>query len=152
MNNNPNPYQQVPLQKPGQPPVQPPVQPPYPPMPYGYPQPPKKKFFDEEMAEIIACAISAVGLGLSVISTAIAGSVTYIYGMIMVIVSMLFSVGGLVFNLVLGNKKRMRDEPRGALLSWGLIFAVVGIVLFIFLIFFSGCITCYYSKRGGIQW
>lgn len=152
--NNQNPYQQQPGQpmppaQPGQP-IQPGQQPipPMPPMPpYQYaPMKPKMKFFDAEMAEILACAVSTVGLALSIVSTSIAGNVTYIYGMIMVIVSMIISVGGFVFNLVLGNKKRMRGEPRGTLLSWGLIFAFTGIILFAFVIFYSGCMTCYTSK------
>ena len=147
MNNNQNPYQQQPQQP------QPPM-PPMPPMqPYQYaPMKPKIKFFDAEMAEILACACSALGLCLAILSSAVAGTITYVYGLIMVIVSLLFSAGGLVLNLILGNKKKMRGEPRGALLAWGLIFAIVAIVLFIFLIFFSGCVTCYYNKRGGIQW
>ena len=143
MNNNPNPYQQ-----PGQPQQPQPPMAPMPPMqPYQYaPMKPKIKLFDAEMFEIIACTCSAVGLLLAVVAAIASGTVTFVYGLIMTIISLVFSVGGLFFNLILGNKKKMRGEARGALLSWGLVFALVGIVLFMFLIFFSSCMTCYYSK------
>ncbi|MBQ9461784.1 MAG: hypothetical protein IJU51_07730 [Clostridia bacterium] len=143
MNNNPNPYQQ-----PGQPQQPQPPMAPMPPMqPYQYaPMKPKIKFFDAEMAEILACACSALGLFLAVVSATVSGTVTFVYGLIMTIISLVFSVGGLFLNLLLGNKKKMRGEARGALLSWGLVFALVGVILFLFLIFFSSCMTCYYSK------
>ena len=141
MNNNQNPYQQ-----PGQQPQQP-MAPMQPMQAYQYaPMKPKIKFFDAEMAEIIACSCSALGLILAVTAAIVSGNVTFVYGLIMTIISFVFSVGGFFFNLILGNKKKMRGEARGALLSWGLIFALVGVALFLFLIFFSSCMTCYYSK------
>ncbi len=148
MNNNP--YQQPP-QQPAQP--QQPVQPQYPMPPYPYaPVKPKFKFFDQEMIEILGCTSGALSLGLMIASAIVSGNVTYILGLIMTIVAAVFSVGAFVFNLVLGNKKRMRGEARGALLSWGFVFSLVAIVLFMFLIFFASCMTCYYSKNFNIRW
>ena len=123
---------------------------PMPPMqmpPYQYaPMKPRIKFFDAEMGEILACSCSALGLLLTVAAAIVSGNVTFVYGLIMMIISLVFSAGGLVLNLILGNKKKMRGEARGALLSWGLIFALVAVALFVFLVFFSSCMTCYYSK------
>lgn len=148
--NNQNPYQPN-LQK------QPP-QPPQPPMPYPQPymqppmQPARPKFFDREMVEILGCACSAIGLCLAIVSSIVGGNATYVYGLIMVIVSLIFSVAGFIISFVTANKNVRSGKPRGTFASWGMVMGLVGIVLFIFLIFFSGCMTCYYSKRGGIQW
>lgn len=142
--NNQNPYQQ-PVQQPA--PPQPPVA--YP--PYAV-QPPKRKFFDREMAGILGCTCSAVGLCLAIVSAIVGGNATYIYGLIMVIVSLVFSVGGVIVSLIVGSKNLSEGKSRGSFASWGLVLGLAGIVLFTFLIFFSGCMTCYYNKRGGIQW
>lgn len=147
--NNPNSYQQPQQVSPQQPVPQYPQQPQ---MPYAYPQPVKPKFFDREMVSILACALSASGFGLSIVAGIIAGNATYIFGLITVIVSFVFSVAGFIMSLVLGNHNVKAGQPRGTFNSWGLIFGAAGILMFIFLIFFSSCMTCYYSKRGGIQW
>lgn len=147
--NNQNPYQPQAGQQPVQQPMQQPVQQ----MPYQpYMQPPKPKFFDREMVSIIGCACSAIGLCLAMVSAVVGGNATYIYGLIMVIVSLVFSAGGFVMSLVIGNKNVKEGKPRGTFASWGVVLGLTGIVLFVFLIFFSSCMTCYFNKRGGIQW
>lgn len=150
--NNQNPYQPQPEQQPAQP-MQPPVQQPMqPPMYQPYMPAPRKKFFDRELVSILGCTCSAIGLCLAMVSAVVGGNATYIYGLIMVIVSAIFSSGGFVMSLVIGNKNVKEGKARGTFASWGLVLGLAGIVLFVFLIFFSGCMTCYYNKRGGIQW
>ena len=163
--NNQNPYQpqlekqpeqpgQQPVQQPMPQQMQQPLQQPMPQVMYQpyVPQQPKSKFFDREMVSILGCTCSAIGLCMAIVSAIVGGNATYIYGLIMVIVSAVFSAGGFVISLVVGNKNVKEGKARGTFASWGLVLGLTGLVLFVFLIFFSGCMTCYYNKRGGIQW
>ena len=151
MNNNPyQPQPQQPQSQQPQPQQMPVYQQPY--VPQMQPQAPKPKLLDREMVGILGCALSAIGLTLAVVSAIVGGNATYVYGLIMVIVSLIFSVSGLVISFITANKNVKEGKSRGAFASWGMILGLTGVVLFLFLIFFSGCMTCYYSKRGGIQW
>ncbi len=134
--NNQNPYGQMPQQPMMQ-------QPMVPPPPYQQ----KRKFFDTEMLGIVGCTTSAIGLFLS-LSGAIAGAVgpTYILGLVMQIFSVLFSSGGIVLSLLIGNRNVREGKPRGTITSLGLVLGLTGATLFLFLIFLNGCTTCYYTK------
>lgn len=142
---NQYPYGQVPQQQ--MPQQIPPQQiPPQTPMYPAYP--PKRKFFDDEMLGILACTISAVGLFLSIAAAVIASTVTFVYGLIAVILAFLISSGGCIFSFIISNKNLRSGQSRGAIPSLGIIMGATGVVLFFFLIFFAGCTTCYYNKIG----
>lgn len=138
-------------QQPVMPAPQPGVPQGYPPQ-YPYAQVVRRKFFDRDMVSVLGCACSVIGLCLAITSAIVGGNATYIYGLIMIIVSLVFSSGGFMISLIIGNKNTREGKPRGNFASWGLILGLTGIILFIFLIFFSSCMTCYYNKRGGVQW
>ncbi len=150
--NNQNPYPQAPGQPPmpapGQPPMPAPGQPPmmYPP----YPQPVRPKFFNREMVSILGCACSLIGLCMSIAAAVISAALVpiHVLGLIMQILSVFFSAGGFVISLLVGNANVRAGEKRGNFASWGMVFGLVGVFLFLFLIFQASCGVCYASKAN----
>ena len=156
---NQYPYDQAPQQMPPQqmppqqvPPQQMPPQPMQPQTPMYPAYPPKRRFFDDEMLGILGCTISGLGLCLALASTIISSSATYVYGLIMVILSMFVSGGGVVLSFIAGNRNLRKGDSRGVIPSLGLALGLIGVVLFFFLIFHSSCMACQYNKNGGVRW
>lgn len=148
---NQYPYGQLPPQQ--TPPQQVPPQQQMPPQQPMYPAyPTKRKFFDTEMLGILGCTLSCVGLGLAVVSAIASVSATYVLGLIMVILSLFFSSGGVVLSFIVGNKNLRTGESRGIIPSLGLVLGLTGVILFMFLIFHSSCMTCRWNKAGGVTW
>lgn len=143
--NNQN-YNQQPYQQPYQQPMQPAPQ---------VPQQPKPKapgLFGGDMLAILACAASILGFTLVILGAIVASGNTGTvdgkmynfgaYGVVLEIFGMLFSAGGTFLSFVFGNNNIKAGKPRGTAATLGLIFGLVGVLAFMFMIFFTGCSAC----------
>lgn len=143
-----------------------PQQQPYPQQPYQqqpYPQPqipqqppkPAKKsnpIFGGDMLTVLACSASILGFSLVVLGAIVASrGYAYIestlqnfgtYGTILVIFGILFSAGGTFLSFLFGNKNIQSGKPRGTAATLGLVFGLVGVLLGMFAVFFTGCSAC----------